>query len=341
MMSQAARDPLFFATMTIANQDAPESGDLCLRCHTPDGWLGGRSIPTDGSALTAADKEGVTCDFCHKMVKPTWIGTNPFPDDVDYTASTYNNDQAYLSAIANIPPVEANGMYVADNSNSKRGPFTDADGNHQEMYSPFHSTSELCGTCHDVSNPVFEKFINDDGNVDYRLNAFGAPAPDFNPHSMLPIERTYSEWLASAYSDPAGVPSSAFGGNKANVSSCQDCHMMDVTGQGCNKNPPVRSNLPLHDMTGGNTFIPKVLYELYDDEVDTSALNDGIERARYMLQNAATMELTVNTSTNDVTVKVTNETGHKLPSGYPEGRRIWLNVKAWGANGEIYESGAY
>jgi hypothetical protein len=41
-------------------------------------------------------------------------------------------------------------------------------------------------------------------------------------------------------------------------------------------------------------------------------------------------------------VRVTNETAHKLPSGYPEGRRIWLNVKAYdAADNLVYESGAY
>jgi hypothetical protein len=41
-------------------------------------------------------------------------------------------------------------------------------------------------------------------------------------------------------------------------------------------------------------------------------------------------------------VKVTNETGHKLPSGYPEGRRIWINLQAFNESGTlIYESGAY
>ena len=43
-----------------------------------------------------------------------------------------------------------------------------------------------------------------------------------------------------------------------------------------------------------------------------------------------------------LTVTVTNETGHKLPSGYPEGRRIWLNVKAWDVGDSlVYESGHY
>ena len=41
-------------------------------------------------------------------------------------------------------------------------------------------------------------------------------------------------------------------------------------------------------------------------------------------------------------MKVVNHTGHKLPSGYPEGRRIWLNIKALDASGNIvFESCRY
>ncbi|MBC8377561.1 MAG: hypothetical protein H8E62_00140, partial [Planctomycetes bacterium] len=41
-------------------------------------------------------------------------------------------------------------------------------------------------------------------------------------------------------------------------------------------------------------------------------------------------------------VTVTNDTGHKLPTGYPEGRRIWLNVKFYDAGMNLVaESGAY
>ncbi|TAL06014.1 MAG: hypothetical protein EPO07_02570, partial [Verrucomicrobia bacterium] len=49
MMSHASRDPIFLANMALANQDAADSGDLCLRCHFARGWLAGRSVPTDGS----------------------------------------------------------------------------------------------------------------------------------------------------------------------------------------------------------------------------------------------------------------------------------------------------
>ena len=61
IMAQAARDPVFYACLTVANQDAAFGGDLCLRCHTPGGWLAGRSEPTDGSKLTALDRDGVSC----------------------------------------------------------------------------------------------------------------------------------------------------------------------------------------------------------------------------------------------------------------------------------------
>ncbi len=69
MMANATRDPIFWAAFAVAEQDfvanttawsnlmpgtTPDTGgagDLCLRCHTPEGWLAGRSTPTDGSGL--------------------------------------------------------------------------------------------------------------------------------------------------------------------------------------------------------------------------------------------------------------------------------------------------
>ncbi|MGB9587915.1 MAG: multiheme c-type cytochrome [Armatimonadota bacterium] len=83
MMANATRDPIFWATLAIAEQDFDGAGDLCIRCHSTAGWLGGRSTPTDGSNLASGDADGVECDFCHKMTNPDnseWLGvqTEPF-----------------------------------------------------------------------------------------------------------------------------------------------------------------------------------------------------------------------------------------------------------------------
>ncbi len=41
-------------------------------------------------------------------------------------------------------------------------------------------------------------------------------------------------------------------------------------------------------------------------------------------------------------VSVTNESGHKLPTGYPEGRRAWINIQFYDVgNNMVFESGAY
>jgi hypothetical protein len=326
MMSQASRDILFEANMVIANQDAPDSGDMCLRCHLPRGWLQGRSVPTDGSAMLPTDMSGLACDFCHRLVDPFYEpGVSP-PED-----------QSILADLSMPPSNFGNGMYVIDPTGARRGPFPDATSGHPVLVSPFHREAALCGTCHDVSNPAFEK----DGEGNYVPNTFDLMAGDFSPHQLLPVERTYSEWFYSEYNTPQGVFAPEFGGNRDFVSTCQDCHLRDVTGEGAGfGSPPTRDDLPLHDMTGGSTWLPGLLGTMFPGDVDEAALAAGIERARYMLQNAAEMTLAQEESQLEVTI--TNNGGHKLPSGYPEGRRVWINVKFFDDQATlISESGAY
>jgi len=332
MMAQAMRDPLFLACMAVAEQDAPSVGDLCLRCHTPGGWVEGRSVDTHGGMLNAKDRHGVQCDFCHRQVDLNYQpGVSPAADE------------AVLDSLTALPNTYANGQFVMDPNAPKRGPFADVLGSHAFLYSPLHRSSNLCGTCHDVSNPVF---VNDGAPGKYSPGTLDAPHPDGNLRNMFPVERTFSEWSQSEYA-ATGVYAPQFAGNKVGgiVSTCQDCHMQDVSGTGCNEpGAPTRSDLPLHDLTGGNTFIPDILPTFFPSEVNVTELNAGKQRATSMLQLAASMSLAAGqTGPNPtVNVTVTNETAHKLPSGYPEGRRIWLNVKAWDANDVlVYESGAY
>jgi hypothetical protein len=332
MMAHASRDPLFLANLVIANQDAADSGDLCLRCHISRGWLAGRSVPTDGSRMLEEDRIGVSCDLCHRMVDPVYRpGVSP------------TNDVEILAALSFPGTNYASAMYVIDFTGRQRGPFTNSVAPHAWVASAFHRSANFCGTCHDVSNPVFTK---DESGV-YQLNPLDQPSPNMSPHAAGVVERTYSEWLASAYNSSNGVYAPAFAGARTNgmVSICQDCHLHAVVGYGANTNinadAPLRDDLPLHDMTGGSTWIPGLLTNLYPTAVtNIAAIQAGIARATYILQNAAT--LAVGDSDNVLTVTVTNECGHKLPTGYPEGRRIWLNVQFYDQDGSLMkESGAY
>lgn len=387
MMAQAARDPLWLACLAVADQDSiwalgnPNAGDICIRCHSPVGWLEGRSDPTNASALKTQDFDGVQCDFCHRMIDPfTELGQPDVPADTDPTAldladQTYQRDISALNTIklfdgrsflepgANLPRYyesgslpdyteSASGQYFIDPGNAKSGPFTDAAARHKMYYSRFHKSKMFCSTCHDVSNPILASVF------------LGASTPETQAAaSYFHVERTSSEFLLSAYGR---------GGSEANIAGvswadkCQDCHMRDVTGNGCNKRgAPMRDDLPLHDLTGGNQWISKILasadakgpsYDPYNyailsgqkhtgAQIDVAgiqgygqALLDGASRALQQLKSAASIEV-IDDGDSSVTLRVRNNSGHKLISGFPEGRRMFLNVKFYndlgGLVGEI------
>jgi hypothetical protein len=371
MMAQAARDPLFWATVAVAEQDFDGSGDLCIRCHTPEGWLDGRSTPTDGSGLAEGDSDGVQCDVCHRLVNP------------DGSEQPGVQNSPFLAHDEGSPPngYFGAGMYVIEDDNNKLGPYSDVDANHQFLQSEFHRSSEICGTCHDVSNPVVGDLAHNHGaQVPLAPGTYsGDPASPvdqkaaFNsfPYQYGVVERTFSEHMASLFpqtpvSDYSNLPpelrtgaiqrayeSALLAGTGGDYEdgterrfTCQSCHMRPVVGQGCNKNPPVRSDLPLHDLTGGNYWIPDAMQYLDDRDLlllggglsdgQTNALNDGKVRSLLNLQEAASLSVADNLLT------VVNLTGHKLISGYPEGRRMWLNVKWYDASDAlIAEDGAY
>jgi hypothetical protein len=327
MMSQAARDPFFFACMAIAEQDAPGAGDICIRCHSPGGWQEGRSVDTSGDLLNVKDRHGVQCDFCHRAV------------DYDYEEGVSPiEDVGVLASLSLLPAHYGNGQFINDPAPIRRGPYADANASHAFVESPFHRSSDLCGTCHDVSNPVFMQPTPGD----YVPTAFDAEHPDMEIRNMFPVERTFSEWSESEYAE-IGVYAPQFAGDKPDgiVSTCQDCHMRDATGKGCNEpGAPTRTDLALHDMMGGNTFVPDILETFFPDEVDAVQLSAAKDRAIAMIQKAATLEVTPESF--GISVRVTNETGHKLPSGYPEGRRVWLHVRAVDAtDAVVFESGGY
>lgn len=337
MMGQAARDPLFYACLDIANQDVAFAGDLCLRCHTPGGWLEGRSTPTDGSALVGIDFQGVTCNFCHRMVDPEYKpGVSPIVD-----LEVFDGVDGINPGIDGTTPNPHTGAFVVDFFDRRRGPFDLGESffYHSWELSPFHRDSAMCATCHDVSNPAFSE--QPDGT--YALNAIDTPHETFDKYDMFPVERTYSEWSQSDFALGPIDMTGRFGGENPMVSTCQDCHMPDQNANACRIDPTPRPDMPQHAFNGGNNWVVKAVRSLYDDGetgLTDDIVNDSIARAESMLENASDLE--VNDDGSSLSVRVINQTGHKLPTGYPEGRRMWVNVKFFDdSNTLVAERGAY
>jgi hypothetical protein len=267
-MGHAARDPLFLAALVQAERDRPGVGDLCLRCHAPEAWLQGRCSPTDGSALDETDS-GITCSACHRMDESPWV---------------------------------RNGQYVIGDDSDLRGPYGGNTAPHHQQYSTWISDSRLCGTCHDLINPLVRRRNLDGSETEY----------------FFPEQTTYSEWRASDF--------------MAEAKSCIDCHMPELAGPVANSTGS-REDRSSHALAGGNAFLLDAIAFLEPRLGLSSELARGRARVLAMLESAAKLDVTIPKRVGrgdivSIEIQVTNLTGHKLPTGYPDGRRVFLALRS-------------
>ena len=247
MMAQASRDFLFWACLTVSAQDSkavigrPNATDICLRCHFPQGWLDGRSDPTNASAMSGSDYDGVHCDVCHSMYNPhfedTAVGIREGSDWLDYWDETNHSDTpsdpaaratldedrrlsgSILDSGGNpffdqlhLPPEawdeNGSGQYFIDDNTAKRAPFADANARHAIFYSRYHKSKFMCSTCHDVSNPILANHLIGGVGVDQVLSDLTSPLiSETDPaYSFYHVERTFSEFMLSDYGLQDGAP---------------------------------------------------------------------------------------------------------------------------------------
>lgn len=370
MMANATRDPLFWAALDVANSDAasigkPGVGDYCLRCHTPRGWLNGNVVKSASGGMNSPggekgcsllgtpaaregksnDYSGVDCHFCHRVMPTGPAGEPAFPDN----AATWVDDSLSCTN-------EDGSTYYGP---CRRGPYPYTSATdplqppHGWTYSKYHTDSALCGSCHDVTTPD-----SDEGPLKTLIRADGQDSG-----RPFPIERTYTEWTRSLFAEaifrdglgdvPTGVPT------VAREQTCQSCHMRsseDPDARACLQNPAGSraGNLPMHEFAGANTWIPAIIKGEYAGSLGSGRADDydrTIAAAREMLQSSAQVAVAVTSYTAPtgstagnlgLEVDVTNLSGHKLPTGYSEGRRMWINVQIHDADGQrVGESGAY
>ncbi len=328
MMAQSARDPLFWAALDIANQDDRERlggvgiGDFCLRCHVPVGWYEGRARcetpwgeSFDGACLKGPptrqgnDFEGISCHVCHRAHDAS---APPPGHPVDPDAPYLENGQ----------------LYLGNDPRTMEGPYSDAEPPSRHGFRPsaFIKSADFCGQCHDITHPVLERRDPESGA------GMGA---------LFPIERTYSEWKQSDFADESGP----------HAARCQDCHMPapDFDGDGtiddafaCN-NPPgprglhtaLEGPVHTHQLRGASSFMLELMAGEFGDALRRrDELEAGRDAALKLLrEESASIELLAPPAMPSgapvpTLVRVTNRAGHKLPTGYAEGRRAWLEVRA-------------
>jgi hypothetical protein len=306
MMGLAARDPVFWAALAIAAQDAPEHTPSCVRCHAPRAYWEGFDNVVNESDLRSEDREGISCDICHRMQVDESMG----PGNANYAI----NDE--VGAMGMAPPKNGPWAYAASDVLMH---------DWAEDLSVLGS-SRACGSCHDVttSRPRVDAAGNEMGHL-------------FNE------QRTYSEWL-----------NSAFGPGGAQARSCQDCHMPKLENvAGCkafqDEGRWHATGGRAHTLAGANRFIVGVLKDelgaagadvLPDSYFDATiaAIDATLASAAHLsieapAQHAATSEpLSAN-------LEVINRSGHKLPTGYSEGRTMWVEFTVRYGDSIVFQSG--
>ena len=275
MHSNSEKDPFYKAVFLLASKETNGLvDDFCPRCHAPVGLVAGEIPPADGSNLSYIAKQGLICDFCHTI-------------------------KGYYS--------ESNGEYITSPGMTKYGSLKDAiSPYHESEYSELYTTSEYCGSCHDIDHPV----------------------------SGMPIETTYKEWKEGPYSKAGIQCQDCHMRQKPGIPSTGSTQRPDNPGQACNIGPE-RDNVFTHYFVGANAFIT--------DKLGATEHRDmAIER----LQNAATIDIETPNMVKPggeitVNILVTNDgAGHKIPTGIADEREVWIEITATDAEDQvIYRSG--
>lgn len=303
LMASAARDPVFRAALAIAEVDHADAADFCVRCHSPEAWLRGRSeVPEFDPSVTAVadqprlraddpthapsdDLDGVACMVCHRATDPT-------------DAQLFN-----ARLVLGDGPTDGELRY---------GPYAYAPGveaGHPTGVSTFLPTSRLCGQCHDITSPLL---------MGHRVESSGV----LDTTRPFAVERTFSEWRASAFAGRG--------------QSCQSCHMpvvdhaVQVATFGSFPDT-LRDGVSRHYLLGAASWQLRAIAQGIPDIAPGIAvhLTDNADRIEAFMQTSARVEIRASAlsgTSASATVRVTNLTGHKLPTGYPEGRRMWLEI---------------
>ena len=235
--------------------------------------------------------------------------------------------------------------------------------NHEGYFHSRFQRSEMCATCHDVTNPLTLR------------NREGRWVGGF------PIERTYTEWLTSRYADRPGNESF----DPRFKRDCQTCHMQQDRGRAGTAQTEYEDGRPVapltgspaddgperepyysHHFIGGNAYVPALIGADVDamgqvepyPELSVYSYSSADPKSQYYnaywvgaeeasgrpthhallawdrLRHALELELAAPervTPGQDAALRIAvgnTGCGHNFPSGFPEGRVAWVAVRA-------------
>lgn len=226
----------------------------------------------------------------------------------------------------------------------------------------FVQTSEFCAACHEETIPVMNHGMPEQRTyTEWKYSAFGQEGPDARTCQdchMPRLSHEYNDEIpgsfnADPYGEPGGWPYSKARTNTA-------VHKL----AGANRDLPMmmKALYPEADFeviggaegtggvwvgTGADTRIFPGMLSNRDPMFERNkrnteiTLQDGVDVEISQAPTQVALAPDGLSGVWEVKVKVTNTSGHRLPSGYSEGRRMWVNMAVVDLNGVVYQSGYY
>lgn len=285
----------------------------CVRCHAPmassEALFAGDPVSLFGSGfLNPANpyhllaREGVSCTLCHQIEDSDALGTDA-GNSGQFTVGDY--EDPYQRPLYG----QYSDLFARSMLRAVRFLPTFSDHMHE---------SRVCAACHDLKTPY--------------VDATGAVVS--TPETEFPEQMPYREWLESIYSDTGSNPK-----------SCHDCHMLHAPGVPLAKSPGwlEARDFSRHTFFTENTLILRIL-DRYAKELGVAeSLEEAIDAGRTYLGGSGNIEVTQASLDSggllQVALKVTNATGHKLPTSIPI-RRVFIHFRVLDATGAVvFESG--